>query len=42
MQHFTLEQLNAAEARVKSGADFPNYMKELISHGSASLWKPLS
>ena len=33
MQHFTLAQLNAAEARVKSGADFPNYMKELISMG---------
>ncbi|MBL7799221.1 MAG: DUF1398 family protein [Chitinophagales bacterium] len=33
MQHFTLEQLNTAEARVKSGADFPNYMKELIDMG---------
>lgn len=33
MQHFTLEQLNAAEAKVKSGADFPNYMKELIEMG---------
>jgi uncharacterized protein YbcV (DUF1398 family) len=33
MQHFTLEQLNAAEVKVKSGADFPNYMKELIEMG---------
>jgi len=33
MQHFTLEQLNAAEVKVKSGADFPNYMKELIEKG---------
>lgn len=33
MQYFTLEQLNAAEAKVKSGADFPNYMKELIAMG---------
>jgi hypothetical protein len=33
MQHFTLAQLNAAEAKVKSGADFPNYMKELIEMG---------
>ena len=33
MQQFTLEELNAAEAKVKSGADFPNYMKELIQMG---------
>jgi hypothetical protein len=41
MQHFTLEQLNAAEAKVKSGADFPNYMKELISKRECFVWKPL-
>lgn len=33
MQQFTLDQLNAAEAKVKSGADFPNYMKALIAMG---------
>lgn len=33
MQQFTLTQLNAAEAKVKSGADFPNYMKELMAMG---------
>ncbi|MFN8316597.1 MAG: DUF1398 family protein [Chitinophagales bacterium] len=33
MEQFTLEELNAAEAKVKSGADFPNYMKELIQIG---------
>ena len=33
MQQITIEQLNAAEAKVKSGADFPNYMKELINMG---------
>lgn len=33
MKQFTLEQLNAAEAKVKSGSDFPNYMKELINMG---------
>jgi uncharacterized protein YbcV (DUF1398 family) len=33
MKQFTIEQLNAAEAKVKSGADYPNYMKDLIEMG---------
>lgn len=33
MPQFTLEQLNSAESKVKSGADFPNYMKVLIEMG---------
>ena len=37
MQQFTIEQLNAAEAKVKSGADFPNYMKGLIEMGVLQL-----
>jgi uncharacterized protein YbcV (DUF1398 family) len=30
---FTIEQIQAAHAKVKSGADFPNYIKELITLG---------
>jgi uncharacterized protein YbcV (DUF1398 family) len=30
---FTIEQINAAHARVKNGADFPAYVKELIQLG---------
>lgn len=30
---FTLEQIKDAHAKVKSGADFPNYIKELKSFG---------
>jgi hypothetical protein len=33
MQLFTLAQLSAAAAKVKSGADFSNYMKELVQMG---------
>ncbi len=33
MQQFTLAQLNAAEVKVKTGADFPNYIKELMQMG---------
>lgn len=30
---FTLEQIKAAHAKVKSGADFPNYVQDLIQLG---------
>src|SRR5690348_3919439 len=30
---FTIEQIKAAHAKVKSGADFPDYVKELIQLG---------
>jgi uncharacterized protein YbcV (DUF1398 family) len=30
---FTLEQIKAAHAKVKSGADFPNYFQDLIRLG---------
>lgn len=30
---FTLEQIKAAHAKVKSGADFPSYIQELIKLG---------
>ena len=30
---FTIEEIKAAHAKVKSGADFPNYVKELIQLG---------
>jgi len=30
---FTLEQIKAAHAKVKSGADFPSYIQELIALG---------
>ncbi|WP_018341495.1 DUF1398 domain-containing protein [Cytophaga aurantiaca] len=30
---FTLEQIKTAHAKVKSGADFPSYIKELITLG---------
>jgi len=30
---FTLEQIKAAHAKVKSGADFPSYINELIGLG---------
>jgi uncharacterized protein YbcV (DUF1398 family) len=30
---FTLEQIKAAHAKVKSGADFPSYIQELIGLG---------
>ncbi len=30
---FTIEQIKAAHARVKSGADFPNYVQNLIQLG---------
>lgn len=33
---FTLEQIKAAHSQVKSGADFPAYVQELISLGVAS------
>ncbi|MBT1686825.1 DUF1398 domain-containing protein [Dawidia soli] len=32
---FTLEQINAAHAKVKSGADFPRYFEELKGMGIA-------
>jgi len=30
---FTIDQINAAHAKVKSGADFPNYIQYLIKLG---------
>ncbi len=30
---FTIEQINAAHSKVKSGADFPRYIRELNSMG---------
>lgn len=33
---FTLEQIKAAHAKVKSGADFPSYVQELIQLGIKS------
>ncbi|MFN3754112.1 DUF1398 domain-containing protein [Flavobacterium sp.] len=30
---FTIEQIKAAHAKVKSGADFPNYVQDLIQLG---------
>jgi uncharacterized protein YbcV (DUF1398 family) len=33
---FTLDQIKAAHAKVKSGADFPAYVQELISLGLES------
>jgi uncharacterized protein YbcV (DUF1398 family) len=30
---FTVEQINAAHSKVKSGADFPSYIKEIKSLG---------
>jgi len=30
---FTLEQVKAAHSKVKSGADFPNYVQEIIQFG---------
>lgn len=30
---FTLEQIKAAHSKVKSGADFPNYVQEIIALG---------
>lgn len=30
---FTIQQIKAAHAKVKSGADFPNYIQELIALG---------
>ncbi len=30
---FTLEEIKAAHAKVKSGADFPNYIQDLIGLG---------
>lgn len=32
---FTIEQIKTAHAKVKSGADFPNYIKEIKSLGVA-------
>lgn len=33
---FTVEQIHAAHSKVKSGADFPNYMQDLIQLGVIS------
>lgn len=33
---FTLDQIKAAHSKVKSGADFPNYIQELIKLGLIS------
>ena len=33
---FTIDQINEAHAKVKSGADFPNYIQDLISLGVTS------
>src|SRR5450432_3421251 len=30
---FTIEQINAAHSKVKSGADFPNYVQDIIKLG---------
>lgn len=33
---FTIQQIQAAHSKVKSGADFPNYMQDLIQLGVIS------
>ena len=33
---FTIEQIKAAHSKVKSGADFPNYVQDLINLGITS------
>ncbi len=33
---FTLEQIKSAHSKVKSGADFPNYIQDLINLGIKS------
>jgi uncharacterized protein YbcV (DUF1398 family) len=33
---FTINQINSAHSKVKSGADFPNYIQELIALGVKS------
>lgn len=33
---FTVDQIKAAHSKVKSGADFPNYIRELIQLGVTS------
>ena len=33
---FTIEQIKATHAKVKSGADFPAYIQEMKSHGVTS------
>lgn len=33
---FTVEQIQAAHSKVKSGADFPNYMQDIIQLGVIS------
>lgn len=33
---FTVEQIQAAHSKVKSGADFPNYMQDIIQLGVTS------
>ncbi|MBG7613444.1 DUF1398 family protein [Polaribacter sp. BAL334] len=33
---FTIEQIKAAHSKVKSGADFPNYVQDLIKLGITS------
>jgi hypothetical protein len=33
---FTIEQIKSAHTKVKSGADFPNYFKDLIQLGVTS------
>jgi len=33
---FTIAQIHAAHAKVKSGADFPNYIQDLIQLGVTS------
>lgn len=33
---FTIDQIKAAHSKVKSGADFPNYIQELIQLGVTS------
>ena len=33
---FTVDQIQAAHSKVKSGADFPNYMQDLIKLGVTS------
>ena len=30
---FTLEQIKSAHSKVKSGADFPNYVQDIIKLG---------
>ena len=33
---FTIYQIKTAHSKVKSGADFPNYVNDLITHGVSS------